>query len=223
MTENKFRAVIFDMDGLLTDSERPAPGVLLQAGRRQGIELDWGTLMDGVGTNATALRQLYHSRYPALDLDQFFADFRDGMADLARAGGIPLMKGARDLVLALKGRGIPYTVASSSPEPVVRLYLRCCDILDAFPLMVCGRQDVPSKPRPDIFLLAAQQLGVPPEECVVLEDSPNGVRAGRAAGMRVIMVPSVIPFTPELEAYCDVVAKDLDEVREILLGEAGGP
>ena len=206
------QAVIFDMDGLLIDSERPAPAVMQACGRLQQIELSLDVIMQGTGSSRSAFYDLYRRHYPTLDPVKLMDDFREKMKDLAREGKLPLMKGARELLSVLRERGIPCAVASSSPPDVVELYLEKNGVLDAFAVRACAAADIPSKPAPDVFLRAAEALGVAPQNCLVLEDSINGIKAGRAAGMRVVMVPGVIPFTPELQPYCDAVVPDLNHV-----------
>lgn len=210
------RAVIFDMDGLLTDSERAGLPVLRDSARRQGVELPLDMIGQTLGQTAAAACALYHRHFPALDTEKLFLDFRDSMHALANAGKIPLKKGARELLDALAQRGVPRAVASSSALATVELYMRKAGVLGLFSCLVAGEKGMPSKPAPDIFLRAAARLGVAPGDCLVLEDSANGVRAGRAAGMRVGMVPDLIPYTPALAPYCDWVLPDLTAVIPLL-------
>lgn len=210
------RAVIFDMDGLLTDSEVIGVTVMQECGRKQGYELDRQVILQTIGSTNTACRGIYRRCYPGLDGERLFEDFKVAMFELARAGGVPLKKGAKELLEALKMRGIPMAVASSSSLETIQLYLGKCSVLPYFQALISGGADIASKPAPDIFLKAAKTLGVPPEACLVLEDSVNGIRAGRAAGMTVCMVPDLFPFTEELAPYCDAVKPDLAAVIPLL-------
>lgn len=210
------RAVIFDMDGLLTDSERVGLTAMQESGRLQGVELPLPLIRQTLGATAAYSCDLYHAHFPTLDTQKLFVDFRQSMHALAEAGKIPLKKGARELLLALRTRGIPCAVASSSPLATVELYLRKAGVLDFFSALVAGEKNLPSKPAPDIFLKAAKLLETVPAACLVLEDSVNGVKAGRAAGMRVGMVPDLIPYTEALAPYCDAVLPDLSAALPLL-------
>lgn len=207
----RFSAVIFDMDGLLTDSESVGLRVMHACAARQGVDLPIADIMKTVGINAAAASRFYHQFYPVLETDRLFRDFREAMHEEARAGRIPLKKGARELLTALRDRRVPCAVASSSCLNTIRTYLEAAGVADRFTALVTA-SGLPSKPEPDVFLRAAEALGAAPEKCLVLEDSVNGVKAGRAAGMTVCMVPDLIPFTEELAPYCDYVLEDLNAV-----------
>ena len=209
-------AVIFDMDGLLTDSERIALSVIHDAGMQQGFDIPLPLIEKTIGATVSWASDLYHQSFPSLNTEKLFQDFRKIMHQLAQEGKIPLKKGAKELLFALKEKSIPRAVASSSPLPTIELYLAQADILADFQHLQSGGGDIPSKPAPDIFLIAARALGVHPENCLVLEDSINGVKAGRAAGMQVCMVPDLIPFHSELAPYCDYVKDDLAQVIPLL-------
>lgn len=202
-------AVIFDMDGLLTDSERVGLTAMQESGRLQGVELPLSLICRTLGTTAASSCNLYHAHFPELDTQKLFVDFHQGMRALAEAGKIPLKKGARELLMALRERKIPCAVASSSPLHIVKLYLSKANVLDFFDALVTGDKELPSKPAPDIFLKAAGLLHTAPSDCLVLEDSVNGIKAGRAAGMQVGMVPDLIPYSEALSPYCDRVLPDL--------------
>lgn len=211
----RFQAVIFDMDGLLMDSELVGLTVMHQCGMLQGYDIPLDRVRHTLGSNSQSSGEYYHQFYPDLDTDRLFLDFRDAMCRLAREGGIPLKKGARELLSALKQRGIPRAVASSSGLPIIQTYLESAGILADFSALVTA-VGLPSKPAPDVFLKAAGLVGAQPKDCLVLEDSSNGVKAGRAAGMTVCMVPDLIPFTEALAPYCDHVLEDLTKVIPLL-------
>ena len=202
------RAVIFDMDGLLMDSEGVGLTVLHDCALGQGIDIPLDRIRRTLGSSAQAITAFYLQFYPDLDAPRLFRDFREAMHDLARQGKLPLKKGAKELLSALREKGVPCAVASSSHPSSIRIYLESVGVLDAFDALV-SCDDMPSKPAPDIFLKAAEALHAAPEECLVLEDSVNGVKAGRAAGMMVFMVPDLIPYTDGLAPYCDAVLPDL--------------
>jgi len=211
------QAVIFDMDGLLMDSEREGLYVMQACGRKQGIELPLDLIKSTLGTTYAHSKALYKSLYgDKIDPEQLFVDFKAGMRELAEQGKVPLKKGAKELLEYLSAHHIPCAVASSSPLVMIQLYLGKTGVLDHFQALLSGDIGFPSKPAPDMFLGAAKALNTDPALCLVLEDSVNGVKAGRSAGMQVGMVPDILPYKEELKPYCDHVLSDLSAVIPLL-------
>lgn len=210
-----FQAVIFDMDGLLMDSEHVGLTVMHECGLLQGYDIPVDMVRETIGSNNRSASDFYHQFFPDLDTARMFQDFKNAMCDLAKQGKIPLKTGARELLDALKARHIPMAVASSSGQSTIRVYLESVGVISYFNEIVTG-SGLPSKPAPDVFLKAAAALNAKPEACLVLEDSIHGVQAGRAAGMTVFMIPDVIPFTEDLKPFCDRVLPDLAAVIPLL-------
>lgn len=211
----KTRAVIFDMDGLLMDSEGIGLTVMHECGFLQRKDIPIPLIRETIGANSQAASAMYRAFDAEIDTEKLFRDFKANMHALAQAGKIPLKKGARELLSALKEKGVPCAVASSSGLKTIEVYLRSAGVAQAFSALVTA-SGLPSKPAPDVFLKAAKALNADPETCLVLEDSVNGIKAGRAAGMMVCMVPDMIPFTEELRPYCDYVLPDLAAVIPLL-------
>ena len=210
-----FQAVIFDMDGLLMDSERVGLDVMHECGLLQGYNIPVEMVRETIGSNKQSSSDYYHRFFPDLDTDRLFLDFKDAMCDLAKRGKIPLKKGARGLLEEIKRKEIPMAVASSSGQATIGIYLDSVGVIAYFDALITGN-GLPSKPAPDIFLKAASALNAEPEKCLVLEDSINGIKAGRAAGMTVGMVPDVFPYTEDLAPYVDHVLPDLSAVIPLL-------
>lgn len=181
-------AVFFDMDGLLIDSEptwfEAEKDMLAGHGITLGPEHYPHVLGKPIEVSTAYLLELTGHPMTA-------AEFADGietaMVERLR-DGVPLMPGAKDLLVALEAAGIPLALVSASSRRVVEA---CLPLIgrDHFRTTVAGDDVERSKPNPDPYLLAARRLGVDPALCVVLEDSPTGAAAGHAAGCRVIAVP----------------------------------
>ena len=210
-----FQAVIFDMDGLLMDSEVVGLTVMHECGLLQGYDIPVDMVRETIGSNKQSSSDYYHSFFPALDTDRLFLDFKDAMCALAKQGKIPLKKGASALLEAIKSKNIPMAVASSSGQATIAAYLDSVGVTAYFDALITGN-GLPSKPAPDIFLKAAAALNAAPEKCLVLEDSINGIKAGRAADMTVAMVPDVFPYTDDLASFVDHVLPDLSAVIPLL-------
>jgi len=207
------RAVIFDMDGLLLDSEPLYRATWKAAASSLGYPIDDVLYERFVGRgNADSeliLRQHFGEAFP---LDEFHsrwsADFHDRVSTIARKPG------AMELLAALETRGIPKALATSSPRT---LALRCLgDLASRFATLAFGDEVSHAKPAPDLFLLASQRLGIAPGECLVLEDSEVGVRAARAAAMNVIMVPDLVPPSAETASMATRVCATLHEVGSLI-------
>lgn len=125
---------------------------------------------------------------------------------------MPVKRGLPELLDYLKENRYQTAVASSSSRATVEDYLRRAKMEGIFSTLICGDMVTRSKPEPDIFLKAAEELGAAPADCLILEDSPNGIRAAHAAGMRVIMVPDLIEPTADLRAMASKVCESLHDV-----------
>jgi HAD superfamily hydrolase (TIGR01509 family) len=209
-------AVIFDLDGLLADTEplwSESSCIFL---RRRGLVYD------------PSLKPLFMGRHPMEVMTRMITHYGltgepgpmlEERLQIQRSlyeRGISPMPGARELVLALAERGIPMAVASGSPTEIIRLVLKTLDLLGALSTWVGSDQVQRGKPAPDLFLLAAARLGAEPSRCVVLEDSTAGVEAAVAAGMRCVAVPS--PETPlSTVAGADLVVQSLSELSPEIL------
>lgn len=211
-------AVIFDMDGLLLDTETLGISACEYAGQRQGLLIDTAVVLSTLGQTEAFSNAIYRQHYPTFDAERFWADFGTWMRDTTDRTPPRLMPHALETLKALKAKNISMGLCSSSPRERIGRYMASTGIGDFFDAAVTGDDGAQSKPAPDMYLLAARKLGVAPESCMVLEDSPNGLRAARAAGMLSCMVPDQIPYRPEFAPFVDHVLAHPGEALSLLGG-----
>jgi len=187
-----FKAAIFDMDGLLIDSERAISEAWLAGARELGFALEMADFVRVIGT---AAQQSTAMLIEIMGSEQAMrATAARAHALLPQAGGgpvFPLKTGALALLEALHAAAIPCAVASSSSVDEIRHRLGHVDVLKYFRAIAGGNEVTHGKPDPALYLLAAARLGVAPEDCIAFEDSENGARAAQAAGVRVVIVPDL--------------------------------
>ena len=209
------RAVLFDMDGLLIDSEKLALECDHCAFEEMGIPMDYSVLLQTLGETAASSNRIFAAHISGpFDPDHFWALTRKYYAEKVRTGDLRAKPGARELLDYLEQSGIPFALGSSSGLQRISLSLQTCG-LDRFPVIVCGDDPVRSKPAPDIFTLAAQRLGIKPEDCLVLEDSPSGIQAGFNGSMQVCMIPDLIPWRNDFARFCHHACTGLTDILSL--------
>jgi len=182
---------IFDMDGLLLDSERPIREAWEAVLAGMGLVYDHALYLSAVGRNLADTRQLLSQGHgPGFDFDAALAQVRLRLADTVERG-FEVKPGVRELLDALAGRGIRRAVASSTGLERIAQRLQKAGLSAYFESLAGGDEVRRGKPEPDIFLLAAARLGVEPSSCLVFEDSSYGAQGALAAGMGVILVPDL--------------------------------
>jgi HAD superfamily hydrolase (TIGR01509 family) len=205
--------VIFDLDGLMFDTERMWATFWEPALSSLGLHYCEGLAEDARGTAGESMRAVLRKHFgPDCDTEAIIARLHE-LAAVAFARPVPKKPGLDALLAYLQAHDIPLAVASSSREDVVRRHLRNGQIEPYFRAVITGDMVARSKPEPDIFLRAAEALGVSPAECLVLEDSYNGVRAGHAGGFITVMVPDLAPADDEMRALYTREFASLDDVR----------
>lgn len=185
-------ALIFDFDGLLVDTETPAFESWRTLYAEYGQDLALELWKDALGTNQgfDALQHLATLVAGSLDHEHMLARRQQLKQTLSMDQ--PLLPGARELLGQARELGLPCAVASSSGRDWVEGWLRRHDIRAAFACVRTAEDVALTKPAPDLFLSAAACLGAAPGDCLVFEDSPNGILAAHAAGMRCVAVPGAI-------------------------------
>jgi HAD superfamily hydrolase (TIGR01509 family) len=211
-------AVIFDMDGLLLDTESVYRRAMIASASDLGYDFPDEFCQAMIGTAEMEIHRILHERFGAdFPIGKLFQDCELHMQRLLEAG-VPVKPGARELIDDCNVRGLPIAVATSTVRRIAEHHLRRAGLLDRFH-SVCTREDVTrGKPHPDLFLEAARALGVDAERCLVLEDSHHGIRAAHAAGAMPVMVPDLLPATEELRQLCVAIVRDLHDVRTMLDG-----
>jgi HAD superfamily hydrolase (TIGR01509 family) len=185
--------VLFDMDGLLVDSEpfwfEVESNVMARLGGSWS-ESDQAALVGG--SLQRSLDYLLARATRPVSREIVAGWMVDGMVELLSTRPLPVMPGARQLLTEVDKAGVPYALVTSSERPVMEAVLDQLHV--RFPVTVCGDDVSQSKPDPEPYLLAAAKLGADPRRCVAIEDSPNGVAAAEAAGCLMIAVPSLVPI-----------------------------
>lgn len=211
------RAVIFDMDGLLLDSERIAFGIGRDACHALGLPWREETALAMIGRNARDNARLLEALFGhPQHVDAHGAEFARRYEAVIAAGQIPLKPGVVELLDRLDALGLPRAVATSTNHERALFKLDRCGLIARMDAVIGGDQVAHGKPAPDIFLAAAARLGIPPAECLALEDSNAGTRAALAAGMQVRTVPDLLPPDADLEALGARIIPSLFAVIEEL-------
>ena len=188
----KPKLVIFDMDGLIFDSERLFMRELKKVMKDYGYELTEEIYIRLLGLNSDLLKEemlgIYGEDYPIAEIS---IKARENVTVCARNGDLTVKEGIRELLEFLENENIPCTVASSTGIRYVKEYLQIAGLDGYFSDITGGESVKRSKPEPDIFLKACEKFGVKPKDALVLEDSENGIRAAHAAGIRVVCIPDM--------------------------------
>ena len=206
-------AVIFDMDGLMLDTERLAPRAWIAAAAALSVEFDLALTQPMVGRNFRDCQAIianhYGNDYPTADLMRAWHAAYDAIVERE---GIALKPGLLELLDWLDGQRIPKAVATSTRRDRAQAKLASTALLSRFVALVGGDEVARGKPEPDIFLAAAARLGEAAQHCLVLEDSEPGVRAALAAGMTPIMVPDLHAPSADLVALEPLILESLADV-----------
>lgn len=211
----RFRAVIFDMDGLLLDSERPILESWLAAAREHDVELRAETLLNALGRRAADVRGSFRAQLPPdFPFDAVRARVQVLIAEARDRDGFPVKDGVQALLQRLHARGVPCAVASSTRREEVERRLTLVGLRSFFDALVGGDEVEHGKPAPDIFLLAAERLGVAPAQCLVFEDAEPGAHGAVAAGMQAVIVPDLKQPSAEAHALSLAVMTSLRHVDE---------
>ena len=212
-----FKAVIFDMDGVIFDSERIGLQEWIKLGEKYSIPDIAQVYPKCIGVNAVYSKRIFTEHYGEnFPYDSYRQEIFKEIDKNYGNGKMPLKSGIGELLLFLKEMEWHVGLASSTQQEVVKRLLYNAELLPYFETLTCGDMVKKSKPEPDIFLKAAETLGVKPEECIVIEDSYNGIRAASKAGMFSIMIPDMFAPDEEMKQLASAIFNNLHEVREFL-------
>ncbi|MEL6246792.1 MAG: HAD family phosphatase [Cyanobacteria bacterium J06648_16] len=219
MLLSRFKAILFDMDGLMLDSETVYHTAWQQAVTELGYTFDSGLYLDLVGrSNAEAERLMLEAFGGDFPVETFRTDWTRHWQRRVQTQGMPTQPGLWELLDFLEAEQMPKAVGTSSNAAEAALSLKSNRLWARFSAIVTVDDVAAGKPAPDIFLLAAQRLGMSPSDCLVLEDSNAGVEAAVTAGCQVIMVPDLQTPTPDSQARALQVCESLHEVLAMLTG-----
>ena len=205
------------MDGLMFDTERLSNQAWRLAGEKMGITIQQEMLDSMKGVNRVECDKILRFWLGENTDLKYLRSLKDGyMEQDLKDHGVPVKRGLRELLSYLKTHGYKTVLATSASEDRAQGTLKMADVEKYFDHLIFGNMIEKSKPEPDIFLEAARKAYTKPEDCLVLEDSPNGITAAHAAGCHTIMVPDMTPASEEQKELADDVVDSLEDVLEML-------
>ncbi len=217
MKLSELDAVVFDMDGVIFDTETMALRSWQLVADAHGLGDITETAMKCVGRSTVDTIKIFEQAYgDKVDMNIVHNECVDTMKHLIETEGIPVKKGARELLEHLKQNGAKVALASSTTYDTVVKELEDADLLKYFSVIVGGNMIKHSKPEPEIYLLACEKLGVEPKSCAAVEDSRNGIISASRAGMMPFLVPDIIEPDDEMISLAYKQFTDLLEVRDHL-------
>ena len=208
-TSRTLQGVLFDMDGLLVDSEPiwfEAECAVMARLHGEWSAADQHALVGG-SLSHTVSYLLARAERPA-SREEVGRWLVDGMTSLLMSRTLTMLPGARELLAEVRAAGLPHALVTSSERPIMDAVLLQLGV--GFTATVCADDVAASKPAPDPYLLAASLLGADPRSCAALEDSPNGVASAEAAGCRLVAVPSLVPIPDQPGRVVAASLRDVD-------------
>lgn len=209
--------IIFDMDGVMIDSERQSNEGWLWAAKQQNVTMPMWLIDSFKGAPASLSCQFFDNYYKGkIDYWETRKLRSEYVYRLREKEGIPVKKGLFMLLDYIRRKQLKCAVATSTRRESAENTLHIIGAWEYLDKVVYGDSVKHGKPEPDIFLMAAEQIGIEPKECVVIEDSINGIKAGYAAGMKVVHVPDTIQIDDNIRALTYRVCEDLEEVIDVV-------
>ncbi len=209
------KGAIFDMDGLLFDTERLYQRAETEIAKLMGFTPDPDFTNAISGTTGQTAYNVITRFYPTADPVEFW----DSIIDWVRKElehNVPKRPGVDEILSFLQGQGVKMAVASSSDRDMIENNMHRAGLEKYFSAIVSGSEVEHSKPEPDIFFEAARRIGIPAEECYVFEDGVNGARAGIAAGCATVMIPDLMQPTDDTREGCAAICSSLTGALELL-------
>lgn len=210
------QAIIFDMDGTLIDTERVSQAAWRRAAQDFRIEIPEHILHAFVGCSIPNAMNMIDDEFGDPAFTERLFNRRHEIFDATWEDELELKPGAAEAVAAVRERGLAVALATSSVRDRAITSMERLGLMELFDAAVFDEDIEHHKPAPDVYLVAADHLGIEPARCVAVEDSFNGVRSGTAAGMRTIMVPDYNEPTSEIRALCAEVLTTLHELPAAL-------
>ncbi len=213
----RYRGVVFDMDGLMFDTERLTFELQREILKAHGYDWTLELYKQTVGLRTEDLIPFFR-KFGGEDFDigAFRGECRKAYREYTDKFGVPVKDGLFELLELLKREEIKIALATSTTEQSAVRTLKIAGVLDYFDALVCAGDVENGKPAPDPFLKAAEKLGLEPADCAALEDSLNGIRSAHAAGMAAIMIPDLIAPTDEIRGMCEAVLNSLRDVEKAI-------
>lgn len=215
-------AVIFDMDGVILDSEQLVVQCWQKIAGKYNIDNIEKFCIAALGLNREAAKklfvQMYDGRYGDEERYEILkSEMSAAFHKAASEGGLTLKPGVKDTLKSLTDDGISCALATSTRREVVIPELTNLGVIEYFDKLICGDMVARSKPAPDIFLKACEELNVIPQDTYAVEDSYNGVRSAHAAGMKVIMIPDLVQPDEEIRGKTTYIFTRISDIKKILL------
>ena len=217
MTQFPFEGVVFDVDGVLFDTERLMHQIWHEVGAEMGWPQPGRDYLEFVGNGRSVIFEKMLTFYgPDFPKEEFLTTCSQTLQDRVEQFGVPLKPGAREILEFLHQKNIPIAIATSTAMRRTGKRMELTGLSPYFSAMITGDQVTRGKPDPEIYRLACQTLGTDPARTLAVEDSRNGILSATAAGMPTVMIPDMIPPTPELEALLCQRCESLRELQNIL-------
>lgn len=211
------KGAVFDMDGLMFDSERITYNGWQKLMDENGYEYSINVFKQTVGRRKKEVEQFYYSKYgkdfPYRKLSEIQ---RNNYINFVMTKGAPVKKGLYEILEFLKDNDIKIALATSTSRQTSLVNLESAKVKKYFNALVCGEDVTNGKPDPEVFLTAAKRIGIEPDQCVAFEDSFNGIRSAFASGMTTVMVPDFIQPTDEILTMVNYLCSDLSNAVEVL-------
>ena len=217
MTARDFDAVVFDMDGVIFDSERAILECWTELGEKYNISNVNENFYKCIGVTVARTKEIMLEAYGEdFPYDEYDKEANEIFHDKYSGGRLPMKEGIKEILSFLKDSGKKIALASSTRKAKVEEQLRDANILEYFDVLICGDMVKRSKPNPDIYLKACEELGVEPERAYAIEDSFNGIRSANAGKLRPIMVPDIVPADDEMKEKAEKILDSLIDVKDYL-------